>query len=122
MKKVTTQDRLKYIMNLRGLKQVDILRLCEPYSEKYNIPINKSDLSQYVSGKVEPAQFKLTILSKALNVSPTWLIGYDVPMTNEKEATEVTSKKQELLDLISQMNPEQQQIVIDLIKSLLNKW
>ena len=28
--------RLKYIMNQRGLKQVDVLNLARPYCEKYN--------------------------------------------------------------------------------------
>ena len=42
--------------------------------------MNKSDISQYVSGKVEPSQEKLVILSMALNVSESWLMGFDVPM------------------------------------------
>ena len=29
--------RLKYIMNQRGLKQVDVLNLARPYCEKYNV-------------------------------------------------------------------------------------
>ena len=38
--------------------------------------MNKSDLSQYVSGLVEPGQEKLSILGMALNVSEAWLIPY----------------------------------------------
>lgn len=48
--------------------------------EQYNVKFNKSDISQYASGKTEPNQDKLFILSKALNVDVTWLMGYDVPM------------------------------------------
>lgn len=80
MKKVTTAERLRFLMNKRDLKQIDILRMAEPYCKQYGIKLNRNDLSQYVSGKVEPGQHKLTILGLALNVNEAWLMGYDVPM------------------------------------------
>lgn len=83
MNKQTTGERLKKIMSLQNLKQIDILRKCEPYSKKYGVIIRKNDLSQYVSGKVQPKQDKLSILGMALNVNEAWLMGYDVPMTRD---------------------------------------
>lgn len=80
MKKQTTSDRLKQIMSERNLRQVDILEMCKPYCKKYNIKLGRNDLSQYVTGKVEPGQKKLTVLGTALNVSEAWLMGFDVPM------------------------------------------
>jgi transcriptional regulator with XRE-family HTH domain len=80
MKISTTSERLRYLMNERHLRQVDILNLCEPHCKKYNVKMGRNDLSQYVSGKVEPGQEKLTILGIALSVSEAWLMGYDVPM------------------------------------------
>ena len=77
MKKYTTMDRLKQLMSDRNLRQVDILNLCLPFCKKYGINIGKSDLSQYLSGKVVPKQDKLSILSMALGVSEVWLMGYD---------------------------------------------
>ncbi len=77
MKKVSTADRLKQIMNERNLKQIDILNLCKPYCEKYNIKLAKNDLSQYVSGKFQPGSDKLTILAMALGVDEVWLMGHD---------------------------------------------
>lgn len=77
--KTTTSSRLKEIMSERNLRQVDILEMVAPYSKKMDIRLAKNDLSQYVSGKVEPSQEKLTLLSLALNVSEPWLMGYDVP-------------------------------------------
>lgn len=74
-----TAIRLKKIMTEENLRQVDILSLARPYCEKYNIKLSKSDLSQFVSGKNAPGQWKLTILGLALNVSEAWLMGYDVP-------------------------------------------
>ena len=80
VKKENTSSRLKYLMNTRGLRQIDILNKCIPFCKKYNIKMNKSDISQYVSGKVEPNQNKLFILGQALDVAEAWLMGLDVPM------------------------------------------
>lgn len=84
IKKKNTSYRLKQIMNAKNLRQVDILNACKPYCDKYSVKFNKSDISQYVAGKSEPNQDKLYILSKALNVNPTWLMGYDVPQGIEE--------------------------------------
>ena len=81
MKHSNTALRLKEIMNERNLKQTDILQLTIPYCEKYGVKMNKSDLSQYCSGKVEPNQNKLFVLSAALGVNEAWLMGFDVPMS-----------------------------------------
>lgn len=79
MNKVSTSERLKQIMKEKGLKQVDILALTQPLCSKWDVKMNKSDISQYVSGKVEPSQEKLIVLGYALNVSEAWLMGFDVP-------------------------------------------
>lgn len=87
MCKETTADRLRKIMSDRNLRQVDILDMAKPYCEKYNVKMNKSDISQYCSGKVEPHQEKLFVLGCALNVSEAWLMGFNVPM--ERKADDV---------------------------------
>ena len=80
MKPSTTAERLQEAMNIRGLKQVDVLKLAEPYCRAYGVNLGKTALTQYVSGKIVPRQDKLTILGLALDVSEVWLMGYDVPM------------------------------------------
>ena len=83
----TTPERLKELMNERGLKQIDILSKAAYYCNKYNIKLTKSDLSQYISGKVStPTQDKLFVLANALNVSEAWLMGFDVPMERKTPA------------------------------------
>lgn len=77
-----TSERLKYLMEERGLKQIDILNKCVPICDKFGIKMGRNDISQYVSGKVKPKQDKLSILAIALGVSEAWLMGYDVPMTD----------------------------------------
>lgn len=107
MERVTTADRLKQIMNERNLKQVDILKACQPYCE--NVKLEKNDLIQYISGKVQPGQDKLTILGKALNVNEVWLMGYNVPSgVKELKLLESTSSKNyDLLELIKKQYGEQ---------------
>lgn len=91
MEKENTADRLKSIMKERNLKQIDILKLTEIFCTTYDVKMNKSDISQYVSGKVEPNQKKLFVLGKALNVSEAWLMGYDVP--RERNPQEISNKE-----------------------------
>ena len=45
--------------------------------------IPKSAISQYISGAFEPKQDRVYLISKALNVSEAWLMGFDVPMIKE---------------------------------------
>ena len=47
-------------------------------ADKTGIP--KSSISQYLSGYTKPKQDRIYLISKALNVSEAWMIGYDVPM------------------------------------------
>ena len=83
MRKSNTSMRLKELMTERNLRQIDILNAAKPFCSQYGVKLEKNDLSQYVNGKVEPGQEKLTILGLALNVSETWLMGYDVPSSRE---------------------------------------
>lgn len=84
--RVTTGYRLKQIMAERGIRQADIVRLCQPYAEKYKTRIGRSDISQYISELYEPSQTKLFILGKALRVSELWLMGFDVDPTPRVES------------------------------------
>lgn len=75
-------DRFQKAMNIRKMKQSDIVRLTG---------INRSSMSQYATGKFEPKQDKLDMIAMALNVNPVWLMGHDIPMNaplinNENES------------------------------------
>lgn len=102
--KVTTADRLNQLMLERNLKQVDILELCKPYCKKYNVKLNKNDLSQYISNKYSPSQEKLSVLSMALKVNEVWLMGYDVPsgIDELKNLEQDLSRESELQNSIQQ--------------------
>ena len=83
-KRTTTAERLKEIMQQRGLKQIDIVNAAQPFCKKYGVKLGRNDVSQYVSGKVAPNQHKLTVLALALNVSEVWLMGYDQPVNPDR--------------------------------------
>lgn len=110
-----TAIRLKRIMEIRHLKQVDLLELVKPYCEKYNVKMNKSDISQYLSGKTKPNQDKLVILSMALNVSEPWLIGYDVPMERVSSVNklDVTQEELALLNNYNKLNSKGKEKLLD---------
>ena len=113
MKVATTSQRLKQIISERHIRQIDIIESAKPFSEKYGVKLNKNDLSQYVNGKNEPGQEKLTILGLALNVSEAWLMGYDVPMERDSQQTE---QKTEPAPESSETDP-----VEEMVKQLTNK-
>ena len=121
-KQFTTSQRLEQIMRSRNMRQVDILNAAEPYCRKYGIKLGKNDLSQYVSGKVEPGQDKLTILGLALNVSEAWLMGYDVPA--EREIPPITAlsdgRTKEYVQLFELLNDDQKDMIIHAIKGILS--
>lgn len=78
MKKSSTSERIKLAMDKYGLRQADVIKRCEYYSHTFGVKVSKSELSQYISGKYEPSQRKLSVLAAALNVNEPWLMGYEV--------------------------------------------
>lgn len=126
MKISNTTERLRYLMETRGLRQVDILEKCKPFCEQYGIKVTKSDLSQYVAGKTEPNQDKLMILALALNVKASWLMGFGDEQNTDKEkeptainGDELTPVKREAYNLISQMSDEDLERFIRIARAIL---
>lgn len=70
----TFANRLTYALTIRGIKPIEL-------AEKTGI--DKAKISSYMSGRYKAKQDGLITLSKVLNVSPVWLMGYDVPMERE---------------------------------------
>lgn len=121
MKKENSQIRLKRIMEERGLRQVDIMRLSEPWQKKLDIKMSKNYLSQYVNGKSNPDQRMLVLLSKTLGVSEPWLMGYDVP----RNASDVPSNNEPIIEetvkTMKKLEEPRQQIVLDTASSQLKE-
>lgn len=95
--KESFSKRMKEAMNIMNIKQVDLV-------EKTGL--TKSAISQYYSGKYEPKQKGIFLIAKALDVSESWLMGYDVPMerTNIKypdNVLKIETKKFPMLGTIA---------------------
>lgn len=65
----TCAERLQEAMDIRKKKQVDLAA---------ETGINKSSISRYLSGEMEPKNKQTYKLAKALDVSEQWLWGYDI--------------------------------------------
>lgn len=78
MKKDTFANRLKQAMNIRNLKQIDIVNKTK---------IDKTLLNKYLKGISEPKQDNLSTLAEALDVNEVWLMGYDVDYEKTKTVT-----------------------------------
>ena len=106
--------RMAKALALRGMKQVELSRLTK---------IDSGTINNYLSGKYEPKQDRLEIIAKALDVSPVWLMGYDVPMEREKKTPEtikLTEGEEMVLELFRRVPVERQQMVLEMIKVALN--
>ena len=67
----TFSKRLKQAMETTGTTQAGLVRLAADRGQK----LGKSQVSQYVSGKVTPRRDVLVLLAELLSVTPEWLAG-----------------------------------------------
>lgn len=87
------QDRLREALDIRGMKAIEL-------SEK--LDITRGTISYYLSGKSSPKADRLHLMSKTLNVSEAWLLGYDVPMNRTAEQ----KKNDNIVKIVAQMRKE----------------
>ena len=116
-------QRLKEVMEKRDLRQVDVLDMAKPFCEKYGVKLNKNDLSQYLSGKVQPKQDKLTLLGMVLNVSEGWLMGFEVSpdraTENAPDSGQTDGRVTECMELFSLLSDAEKDLIIRQIKGIL---
>lgn len=67
----TFQNRLKKAMELKNIKQVELVEKTK---------LDKTLINKYLSGVSNARQNKLSILADALDVNEIWLMGYDISM------------------------------------------
>ena len=114
-RKESCGKRIAKALSAREMKQAELCKLT-------NIP--KSSLSLYLSDAYEPKQDRIYLIAQALNVSEAWLMGYDVPMVEEKSTHDkgtLTEGEKMLLDLFNQVPEESQQMVLEMIRIALKK-
>jgi len=124
MGRTTTAQRLNEVMKNRNLRQVDVVEMARPFYDRYGIKLNKNDLSQYLSGKVQPKKDKIALLGMILNVSEGWLMGFDVSpdraTENEPADNQPCGRVTECIELFSLLNDVEQDMIIRQIRGLLS--
>lgn len=81
----TFANRLSYALTIRNMKPIELSEITK---------IDKSKISSYMSGRYKAKTDGLKLIADALNVSPIWLMGYDVPM--ERDIIETENKNNSL--------------------------
>lgn len=119
MRTSNPSERLKQIMSERGLKQVDILEKSLPYQKELGVKMGKSTLSQYVNGVQSPDQYRIYLLSKTLEVSEPWLMGYDVDKKRVPDDERVSTEPSEMISVYNKLEQPRQEKVLDYAKEQL---
>lgn len=104
-------NRLIEFMNAFEITQNDICA---------RLGIPKSTMSMYVSGKRELRSDKAQLIARAYNVSPAWLMGFDVPM-QEGADYNVDPRQKTVLEIRAEcekMDNAKLSLVLALIKSM----
>ncbi len=109
----TTAERIKEALELRGLKQSDLVQLTG---------IGKSSISTYLSGAYEPKQQNIFKIAQALNVSEGWLMGLDVDMKRNINNNKLNVSEEQLnfLKDFEQLDTETQNFIKHIIKKALD--
>lgn len=94
MKISNSKERIRELILDLQLNQTDF---CEKTG------IQKSALSNYLNGDRVPRQDQISKIADAFNVSPAWLMGYDVPMY-DSSTSKLDSERAALLSYYDSFN------------------
>ena len=87
------KDRLNEAMRVRGMTATELAK---------KSGLNKSSLSRYLTGENIPRSLAIGKMATALNVSPTYILGYDVTMDGEEiiriDVEKLTEQNKALLE------------------------
>ena len=84
-------NRLKSIMSERKITQSELSK---------RTGIRQSSISDWLNGRYEPKQDKIYLIAQALGVSPSWLLGYDEPTSNQTEGYYVDPETAEFAEYL----------------------
>ena len=99
----TFAERLADLMAMTGLSNSTVARICG---------IDKSNVTHYLKGDYEAKQDVIFKLAARCQVSPVWLMGYNVPIREEYNPYLHNEKHAQLVQLFDMLPPESQDLVI----------
>lgn len=113
MKNSNSQDRIRQIMEYYGINQTEFCK---------RTGIQKSALSNYLNGTRQPRQDAVSKIADAFGISPSWVMGYDVPMKEIKpieiiqEPEGISEQDRKILDLYHKADPDSQRAIERILK------
>jgi transcriptional regulator with XRE-family HTH domain len=113
MKNSNSQDRIRQIMEYYGINQTEFCK---------RTGIQKSALSNYLNGTRQPRQDAVSKIADAFGISPSWVMGYDVPMKEIKpieiiqELEGISEQDRKILDLYHKADPDSQRAIERILK------
>lgn len=84
----TFRQRLDMALAIREMRPKDLAM---------RTGLSEATISQYRSGYTEPKTDKLALISRVLNVNPTWLMGLDVPLELHIATRDISAEERDLI-------------------------
>lgn len=93
----TFAERLKHYMQKANMKQTDLVEKTK---------INKSSISEYLSGNYEPKQRNIYKIATALGIKPSQLMGISVTTETPAPALSLTQQEETLIKNYRQLDAD----------------
>ena len=100
------KERFAQALSIRNIKAIEL-------SEKTGI--SESTISQYKGGYSKPKDKRLVMIADALDVSPQWLMGLNVPMENTQKIIDYWANRDS--DIEDSPLSEEQKMFIELFEN-----
>ena len=108
----TFAERLKHYMQKANMKQTDLVEKTK---------INKSSISEYLSGNYEPKQRNIYKIATALGVKPSQLMGISAATETPASALSLTQQEETLIKKYRQLDADGKEDVDDFVEMKLAK-
>lgn len=111
---------MKYEITALRLRQVLSELNMKPQELADRSGVNKSSISQYLSGTHTPSNISSGKMGKVLNIEPMWLMGFDVPKRKEMNP-EIAKEDFELLEKFSLLDSRDKETILSMIDVMLSR-
>ena len=108
----TFAERLKHYMQKANMKQTDLVEKTK---------INKSSISEYLSGNYEPKQRNIYKIATALGIKPSQLMGISSTTEPPAPALSLTQQEEKLIKKYRQLDADGREDVDDFMDMKLRQ-
>lgn len=108
----TFAERLKHYMQKANMKQADLVEKTK---------INKSSISEYLSGNYEPKQRNIYKIATALGVKPSQLMGISAATETPAPALSLTQQEETLIKKYRRLDADGKEDVDDFVEMKLRQ-